>query len=213
MQLVHRKNRPEEQSLSPTVYAALVDSLFQNPAPMLAGAICMAIAAILTALKTGNVYLWPCAALIVLVGSYRAYNMYQYKRRGAHLSQEGAIQWEGRYRIGALLYAAVLGIWCTVVLLGSDDPVAHKDSSIIDRRFAWRDINPGMLDSQCAFCEFQGRVRSVARVDLDQPDPRKGNSDQNHKECQETEGPSTHAYFLYSEFIRNHSCAVPSLRV
>ncbi|EKS35319.1 putative bifunctional diguanylate cyclase/phosphodiesterase [Afipia clevelandensis] len=125
MQLVHRKNRPEEQSLSPTVYAALVDSLFQNPAPMLAGAICMAVAAILTALKTGNVYLWPCMALIVLVGSYRTYNMHQYKRRGAHLSQEAAIRWEGRYRIGALLYAAVLGVWCTVVLLGTDDPVAH----------------------------------------------------------------------------------------
>ncbi|MGD9839776.1 MAG: putative bifunctional diguanylate cyclase/phosphodiesterase [Afipia sp.] len=124
MQLVHRKNRPEE-SLSPTVYAALVDSLFQNPAPMLAGAICMAIAATLTALKTGNVYLWPCMALIVLVGSYRTYNMHQYKRRGAHLSQEAAIRWEGRYRIGALLYAAVLGVWSTVVLLGTDDPVAH----------------------------------------------------------------------------------------
>ncbi|EGP10047.1 diguanylate cyclase/phosphodiesterase [Bradyrhizobiaceae bacterium SG-6C] len=107
------------------MYAALVDSLFQNPAPMLAGAICMAVAAILTALKTGNVYLWPCMALIVLVGSYRTYNMHQYKRRGAHLSQEAAIRWEGRYRIGALLYAAVLGVWCTVVLLGTDDPVAH----------------------------------------------------------------------------------------
>jgi len=125
MQLVHRKNRPQEEALSPTVYAALVDSLFQNPAPMLAGAICMAIAAILTALKTGNIYLWPCMVLIVLVGSYRTYNMHQYKRRGAHLSQEAAIRWEGRYRIGALLYAAVLGVWCTVVLLGTDDSVAH----------------------------------------------------------------------------------------
>jgi diguanylate cyclase (GGDEF)-like protein len=125
MQLIQRKKQSEEESVSPTVYAALVDSLFQNPAPMLVGAICMAVAAILTAVKTGNVYLWPCALLIVVVGTFRAYDMYLYKRRGSSLSQEDAIRWEGRYRVGAVLYAFILGIWCSIVLLGSDDPVAH----------------------------------------------------------------------------------------
>lgn len=125
MQLIQEKKRPEENLVSPAVYAALVDSLFQNPAPMLLGAICMAVAAILTALKTGNVYLWPCALLIVLVGSYRAYDMYKYKRRDSDLSQEAAARWEGRYMVGAILYAFVLGIWCAIVLLGSDDTVAH----------------------------------------------------------------------------------------
>lgn len=125
MQLIQEKKRPEENLVSPAVYAALVDSLFQNPAPMLLGAICMAIAAILTALKTGNAYLWPCALLIVLVGSYRAYDMYKYKRRDSDLSQEAAARWEGRYMVGAILYAFVLGIWCAIVLLGSDDTVAH----------------------------------------------------------------------------------------
>jgi diguanylate cyclase (GGDEF)-like protein/PAS domain S-box-containing protein len=127
MQLLHRKTSPNEETLSPSIYAALVDSLFQNPAPMLAGAICMAVAATLTALKTGNVYLWPCVLLIVVVGTFRAYDMYMYKYkcRGFRLSQEDAIHWEGRYRVGAVLYAIILGIWCSIVLLGSDDPVAH----------------------------------------------------------------------------------------
>lgn len=125
MQLIQRKDSRADENLSPRIYAALVDSLFQNPAPMLVGAICMAVAAILTVMKTGNIYLWPCALMIVLVGTFRAYDMYMYKRRGASLSQEAAIRWEGRYRDGAVLYALVLGVWCSIVLLGSDDPVAH----------------------------------------------------------------------------------------
>jgi diguanylate cyclase (GGDEF)-like protein len=125
MQLIQRKDSRADENLSPRIYAALVDSLFQNPAPMLVGAICMAVAAILTVMKTGNIYLWPCALMIVLVGTFRAYDMYMYKRRGVSLSQEAAIRWEGRYRDGAVLYALVLGVWCSIVLLGSDDPVAH----------------------------------------------------------------------------------------
>jgi len=34
-------------------------------------------------------------------------------------------RWEIRYQIGAMLYAAALGAWCAVAILGSDDPAAH----------------------------------------------------------------------------------------
>ena len=64
MQLADQ-TRDTDQKMSPAIYAALVDSLFQNPGPMFAGALCAAIAAIMTALKTGEPSLWPCVALLV----------------------------------------------------------------------------------------------------------------------------------------------------
>ncbi len=107
------------------IYAALVDSLFQNPAPMLAGAICAGAAAIMTAVKTGNVLLWPCALVIVLIGTVRAIQIGGYVKRRSVLRPDEAASWERKYMIGGSLYAGALGVWCLIVLIGSDDPVAH----------------------------------------------------------------------------------------
>ena len=113
--------------MTPSIYAALVDSLFQNFLPTFAGTVSAAIAAVMTALKTGNPYIWWCALWIVIVGIARAYQMrvYELDRRRAPLTPERAAWWEPRYKILADLYASSLGIWCVVVLLGSDDAVAH----------------------------------------------------------------------------------------
>jgi diguanylate cyclase (GGDEF)-like protein len=124
MQLAEN-DRNADQQMSPTIYAALVDSLFQNPAPMFAGAICAGAAALLTAVKTGNPLLWPCAVLIVVIGFMRAVQVNQYGKRKTVLTAAEVMQWESRYMIGASLYAAALGLWCVLVLYGSDDPVAH----------------------------------------------------------------------------------------
>jgi diguanylate cyclase (GGDEF)-like protein len=114
-----------DQAMSPTIYAALVDSLFQNPAPMFAGAVCAGAGALLTAVKTGNLLLWPCAALIVVIGFMRAVQVNRYGKRKAALNTAEVTQWERRYVIGGSLYAAALGVWCLLVLVGSDDSVAH----------------------------------------------------------------------------------------
>jgi diguanylate cyclase (GGDEF)-like protein len=119
------QNPEADQKVPPSIYAALVYSLFQNPAPMFAGALCAAVAAIMTAVKTGNAWLLPCVALLVLTGAARALDMHLYQRRKASLTENEAAHWEIRYQIGAMLYAASLGIWCVVALLGSDDAVAH----------------------------------------------------------------------------------------
>jgi diguanylate cyclase (GGDEF)-like protein len=124
MQLAGQNPEPD-QKLPPSIYAALVYSLFQNPAPMFAGALCAAVAAIMTAVKTGNAWLWPCVALLVVTGAARAVDMHLYQRRKRSLTENEAAHWEIRYQIGAMLYAASLGIWCVVALLGSDDAVAH----------------------------------------------------------------------------------------
>lgn len=112
-------------ALPPAIYVALVHSLFQNYLASFAGTVCAAIAALLTAWKTGVILLWPCAIFIIAVGAARAYDMHAYESRKSPLTPETAIEWERRYRIGALLYASALGIWCWITLLEKDDPVAQ----------------------------------------------------------------------------------------
>jgi diguanylate cyclase (GGDEF)-like protein len=124
MQLAGRTT-DSDLKMSPSIYAALIDSLFQDPGPLFAGALCAAIAAVMTALKTGNPWLWPCVALLVVTGAVRALDTRQYRRCVATLTPEGVARWEIRYQIGAMLYAAALGLWCIVAILGSDDAAAH----------------------------------------------------------------------------------------
>ena len=115
----------DNDKISPSIYAALIDSLFQDPGPLFAGALCAAVAAIMTAVKTGNVWLWPCVALLVITGAVRALDTRQYQRTRASLTPERVARWEVRYQIGAMLYAAALGAWCAVAISGADDPAAH----------------------------------------------------------------------------------------
>jgi len=124
MQLASQTEEPD-QKISPSTYSALIDSLFTDPGPMFAGALCAAVAAIMTALKTGNALLWPCVALLVVTGAVRALDTRQYQKVRGSLSVDGVTRWEVRYQIGAMLYAAALGLWCLVAVMGSDDAVAH----------------------------------------------------------------------------------------
>ena len=55
MQLVDQKKRSSQDELEPVLYAALIDSMCQNFWPMLLGTLCAAVAAVMTAMKTGNV--------------------------------------------------------------------------------------------------------------------------------------------------------------
>jgi diguanylate cyclase (GGDEF)-like protein len=114
-----------DQKMSPSIYAALIDSLFTDPGPMFAGALCAAVAALMTALKTGNALLWPCVALLVLTGALRALDTRQYQKVRSSLTADDVARWEVRYQFGAMVYAAALGLWCLVALTGSDDAVAH----------------------------------------------------------------------------------------
>ncbi|WJR77562.1 EAL domain-containing protein [Bradyrhizobium sp. NP1] len=125
MQLVDQKSRSSREEFEPILYAALVDSQCQNFWPVLFGSACAAVAAILTALKTDNVLLWPCAAAIVAIGTVRAFQMRKHERRTSALTYEQAKAWEPHYHVGALAYAAALGIWCFITIVGSDDAIAH----------------------------------------------------------------------------------------
>jgi diguanylate cyclase (GGDEF)-like protein len=125
MQLVDQKERNYQEEFEPVLYAALVDSMCQNFWPTFIGSVCAAVAAVMTAMKTGNALLWPCAVLIVGIGTIRALQMRKYEQRTSMLTFEQAKHWEPRYAIGAMLYAAMLGIWCFITIFGNDDSVAH----------------------------------------------------------------------------------------
>src|ERR1700749_2935864 len=125
MQLVDPKKRQQPDELDTVLYAALIDSMCQNFWPMLIGSLSAAIAAVMTAVKIGDPLLWPCAALIVGIGTIRAFQMRKYERRTSMLTFEQAKHWEPRYAVGAILYAAVLGVWCFLTIHGNDDAVAH----------------------------------------------------------------------------------------
>ncbi len=124
MQLASQSGEAD-QKISPSIYAALINSLFQNPAPLFAGAALVAIAAAMTALKTENNLLWSSVALLMVTGAVRALDMHWYKTRKSVLTADEAARWEMRYQIGAMVYAVALGIWCSTALLSSDDAVAH----------------------------------------------------------------------------------------
>ncbi len=114
-----------EQAISPSVRAALIDSLFENPAPLFASIVFVAVAAVLTALKTGEYLIWACVALLIVAGAVRAFGLQRYPGRKSTLAAEEAAQRKMRYQIGAMIQAAAIGIWCSTTLLSSDDAVVH----------------------------------------------------------------------------------------
>jgi len=125
MQLNQRKENLTDENLSPRIYAALVDSLFMNPAPMVLGAFGPAIAGAVIASVTGDLLMWLSVPLFVVLGSARALQMYRYKLRKSSLTAAEAEIWEKRYRLGAIAHGIALGVWSVAVLQRVDNPAAH----------------------------------------------------------------------------------------
>ena len=125
MAFLNFRRTKDGAQLTPAINVALVNSLFQNFMASFAGTVCAAIAALLTAWKTGVDLLWPCALLIIAVGAMRTLDMRAYETQGKPLTAQTAPEWERRYKSGAALYAGSLGLWCWVALMMSNDAVAH----------------------------------------------------------------------------------------
>ncbi|MGX9427469.1 MULTISPECIES: putative bifunctional diguanylate cyclase/phosphodiesterase [Bradyrhizobium] len=124
MQFANQTGESDRQ-MSPTIAAALVDSLFMNPAPMIFGAFGPAIAGSVIAAVTGDILMWLCVPLFIVVGLGRAHQMYRYQQRNSRLTVAESVGWEQRYRFGAVAYGIVLGIWGVTVLLRTSDAAAH----------------------------------------------------------------------------------------
>jgi diguanylate cyclase (GGDEF)-like protein len=124
MQLAARSGEPD-QKMSPILSAALIDSLFEAPGTVLTGIIFSAMAATMTALKMGQGPIWVFVPLLIVAGAVRAFDLRRYQARKSTLTAEEAAQWQQRYQIGAMIQAAVIGLWCSITLLVSDDAVVH----------------------------------------------------------------------------------------
>ncbi|MGY3237850.1 diguanylate cyclase (GGDEF)-like protein [Bradyrhizobium sp. USDA 4472] len=123
MQLADQKQSDRDE-LEPILYAALINSMVQNFWAIFLGSASAAVAAVMTALKTGDARLWPIAFLLIAIGTARAFQMRSYENRTEALSFEEATHLAPRYWAGALSYAAVLGLWAFVVIYLNEDPVA-----------------------------------------------------------------------------------------
>jgi diguanylate cyclase (GGDEF)-like protein len=119
------QNREPDQNVSPSIRAALIDSLFETSAPLLAGLLFVSIAAAMTALKTGDHLIWACVAFLVVAGAFRAFDLRRYHARKLTLTADEAARWKKRYHVGAMIQAAAIGTWCATTLSISDDAVAH----------------------------------------------------------------------------------------
>jgi diguanylate cyclase (GGDEF)-like protein len=124
MQLASQSGEPDHK-ISPSIRAALIDSLFENPAPLFASIVFVAVAAALTALKTGENLIWTCVALLIVAGAVRLFGLQRYQARKSTLTANEDAQWKKRYQIGAMIQAAAIGTWCSTTLLSSDDAVVH----------------------------------------------------------------------------------------
>ena len=125
MQLANPTGDLDQQQMPPSIYAAMVDSLFINPAPMIFGSLGPAIACAVIASVTGDFVGWLCVPLFVIVGLARALQMYRYKQRNSPLTVDEAAIWEKRYQRGAIAYGITIGIWSVAVLLRTNDAAAH----------------------------------------------------------------------------------------
>ncbi|HZR86380.1 MAG TPA: EAL domain-containing protein [Bradyrhizobium sp.] len=124
MQLANQQDISDEQ-ISPSIRAALIDSLFETPGPVQVGIVMLALSASMTALKTGENLIWGCVVLLVLAGLVRVFDWRRYQARKPTLTADEATQWQMRYQVGAMLQASAIGIWGATTLLSSDDAVAH----------------------------------------------------------------------------------------
>src|SRR5262245_57099889 len=127
MQFASQSGQPDQRQVTPSISAALIDSLFETPGPLMAGIVFVALSAALTAVRTGQNVIWGCVACLILAGALRAIDLYRYQARvrKSALPADEAARWQKRYQIGAMIQAAAIGTWCSTTLLVTDDAVAH----------------------------------------------------------------------------------------
>jgi diguanylate cyclase (GGDEF)-like protein len=112
----HSENFPAE------VYISLVDSLYRDPRTLLFGALAISIAVTVTAWKTGEGSLLVCAIAMLAIAFARVYDMRRYTgQRETITTVEAVSRWEFRYVLGASAYVLLLGAWCLIAFLLTDD--------------------------------------------------------------------------------------------
>jgi len=104
----------------------MVDALYSDARSLFAGTISAALAAAVTAIKTGDWTFFTCMAALIVVGGVRGGDMRAYARQPQKpASAQEARRWEVRYIIGSAAFVSLLGIWCLLAFVRTSDAVVH----------------------------------------------------------------------------------------
>ena len=125
MKLASQSGEVDQRLISPKISAALIDSLFENQSTVHTGIVFMVFSSALTALRTDQIAIWVCCALLLVAGIIRIVDFKRYMARQATLSAEESERWKTRYQVGATIQAAAIGAWGFTTLLTTDDAIAH----------------------------------------------------------------------------------------
>jgi diguanylate cyclase (GGDEF)-like protein len=139
MTSVFRTSRPaaENTALPPEIYLPIVDSFYTDGRTLFTGSVFLAVAILITYVKTHEIFLLYCALAFFLVACARGLLMRAYLRARARVTDlETARQWEQRYVIGAAGSVALLGIWCFVAFSRTPDAFAHLISFSLTMAYA-----------------------------------------------------------------------------
>jgi diguanylate cyclase (GGDEF)-like protein/PAS domain S-box-containing protein len=115
-----------EQEFPSDIHGPLVDSLFKEGRTLLLGTLINASAIFSTYWKTGNGPLLACSIAFTLVGFARLAYVQAYHRAHVQLSDRSQLNnWEFGYLVGATASVGLLGLWCYLSFVLTDDAFAH----------------------------------------------------------------------------------------
>jgi diguanylate cyclase (GGDEF)-like protein len=113
-------------------YASVLRSVYGDRGAILAGSAASAIAAWLTAYRTGSLPLYLVTAAFIVIGLIRYFNMRAFWRAAqANENSAAAEIWETRALIYSGLMAATYGAWCLISMAVVKDPFAELASASI----------------------------------------------------------------------------------
>jgi diguanylate cyclase (GGDEF)-like protein len=118
--------------LPPIDYVSMIRSLYADRRTMLLGAFGSALAAVVAALEAQAPILGVIAALFVLVGIVRYFDMRAFDKVALADDDVGKAQvWETRATIGAAAIALLYGVWCMISFWLVDDAFAELTAASV----------------------------------------------------------------------------------
>ena len=118
-----KNNQIPEPVIGGNLYRPLVRALFADTQTMVLGVVASSIGVLLTAWQSGEVSLYVCAAIMLLVGACRAAVNVAYRKRTHELQFDARPvtsaemqRWELYYSIGAVGSMSCLAGWCAITM-------------------------------------------------------------------------------------------------
>src|SRR5438105_3941703 len=119
----------EPQTLSDSVYAEIVDTLYATTTPITLAAWALAIIGVVGVAETGDLLLGLLTAIGLIAAFSRLQQVHAYRRRITHdpFSRNETAHWDRQYSIGANVRAAIFGLFamrtfmldCSTAMLAS----------------------------------------------------------------------------------------------